>query len=201
MAIGFVMEIDDSDVCAPTTFGCKLGSGTNNRAEYLALIFALREALRQGVTHLEVLSDSQLMVNQVNGRWDVNGHLKDLHEEACGLLKMFTAWTLRHVSREENTDADFLSKHPTTDPLPSTSGVEITPFKRARKLTRQQAAMVRWWWKTGRCRNEYRLARIFGGAPSHMGRIGRGEQYKDITAFDLPGTRLSNSLVGAALGD
>lgn len=204
MGIGFHITFIDVPTSEPgeyVQFGYRLGSGTNNQAEYLALIASLREAHRQNITHLSVFSDSQLMVNQVNGEWEVkDGRLKPLCDEAQGLARMFVTFVLTHVPREENALADRLSKNPTDPSLPPTD-IEI-PFRaKSRKLSRRQAAMIRWWWVTRRCQNEYRLARIFGGTESHLGRIGRGEQYKDITAFDLPGTRLSNSLVGAALGD
>lgn len=168
-------------------FGYRLGPGTNNKAEYHALIATMREALRRGVTHLEVHTDSMLMAQQVVGNWKVKDHeLHVLHQEATGLAALFTEFDIHHIRREYNADADRLSKNPTDPSLPPPV-IEIdlaTPVRR--KLTRQQAAMVRFWWKTHRCQNEYRLARIFGGTPSHMGRIGRGEQYADITERDLP---------------
>jgi ribonuclease HI len=192
MGIGFNIKFNDQhENEEDIAIGYRLGVGTNNQAEYLALIAALRECLRHGVLHAQVWSDSQLMVNQVNGQWKVrDGRLKPLLEEAQGLVRMFITLELRHIHREDNADADYLSKNPTAaTPEDTEQDGTITPFvkkKAPRKLTRTQAALIRWWWKTRRCQNEYRLARIFSGTPSHMGRVGRGDQYKDITSDDLP---------------
>ena len=184
MGIGYIITYErDFD----SEFGTRFGNGSNNQAEYLALIWALRAALRSGVTHANVYMDSLLVVNQVCGRWACrDGLLKRFHEEAVGLWTMFSGGSLIHIPREENDAADFLSHNPTDAAvLPSILEISFTG-KRVRKLSRHQAAMIRWWWATHRCRNEARLARIFGGTPSHMGKIGRGEGYRDITLKDLP---------------
>lgn len=188
MRIGYIISHDDlAENERPVSVGTSFGVGTNNQAEYLGLIFALRHALRLGVTHVRVFSDSMLIVHQVQGDWKCqDGRLKIYREEARGLADMFTSFSIEHVDREDNTEADFLSKHP-TDSAEHPAGIEINlRGKRVRKFNRQQAAMIRWWWKTRRCRNEARLARIFHATPSHMGRIGRGEQYEDVTPNDLP---------------
>lgn len=195
MGIGFFIDIATEEGFDRIEYGYRLGVGTNNRAEYLGLIASLREALRTGVTHATIFSDSMLIVNQVNGKWEPKDtRLKPLHAEAVGLARLFTSFTLSHIPREENELADRLSKNPTDPTLPPPS-IEIdlsSPVRR--KLSRQQAAMIRWWWKTRRCQNEYRLARIFGGTESHFGKVGRGELYKDITEGDLPhGTRARSS--------
>jgi ribonuclease HI len=184
MGIGYHIAISDKP---PILVGTRFTPGSNNRAEYLALIWALRHALRLGVTHAEVFSDSKLMVQQVGGSWEVrDGLLKRFHEEATGLVRMFTFLELSHIPRADNDASDYLSKHPTTT-QEQPGEIEINlKGPRTRKLTRQQAAMIRWWWTTHRCQNEYRLARIFNGTPSHMGKIGRGESYKDVMPLDLP---------------
>jgi ribonuclease HI len=171
--------------------GFRLGPGTNNRAEYLGLIFALRHALRENVTHVRVRMDSLLVVNQVSGRWSCrDSGLKPLCEEARGLAGMFGGFHIEHIPREDNEAADGLSRNPTEDPPPAAPSDELVihfgPRERVRKVSRPAAAMIRWWYKTRRCRNEYRLARIFGGSPSLLGRIGRGDLYNDITTEDLP---------------
>ena len=189
MGTGYVINIDQGDNI-PTFIECgaRFNSGTNNRAEYLSLIFALRTALRSGITHVQIYMDSLLVVNQVGGRWKVrDGLLKLLHTEATGLMAMFSFATLEHIPRENNQRADELSRTPTEpDTLPSDLEINLKG-KRQRVLSRWQAAMVRWWWVTHRCQNEYRLSRIFNVTPSHLGRIGEGKAYPDITARDLPG--------------
>lgn len=189
MGIGIVLDVapdHDGGTGFRHAQGYQLGPGTNNKAEYLALIEGMREALRLGVTHIEMLSDSQLVVNQVCGSWKVKDHsLKHLCDEAQALMCLFTEATLRHAPREENTLADHYSKTP-TDPaaLPPDAELDIHP-PHPRKLSRFDAARVQLWWQKRVCQNEYRLARIFYGTPSHMGRIGRREQYKDLTERDL----------------
>lgn len=176
-------------------FGTRFGPGSNNRAEYLSLIYAMRRAILEGVTHVTVFMDSLLVVNHMSGSWTCkDGTLKRYLEEARGLAALFTSFKLLHVDREENTEADFLSHNPTDSEV---RPPEITIYltgKRTRKISRQQAAMIRWWWKTRRCRNEYRLSRIFDCAPSYTGSIGRGENCKDITTADLPHEELTYAI-------
>lgn len=79
------------------------GIGTNNQAEYLALIDALRGLLRLdlGGAGVRILMDSQLIVQQVNGRWKVKEpNLQPLRVDAADLLKRVGA-TLEWVSRNQ----------------------------------------------------------------------------------------------------
>lgn len=173
--------------------GFTLPDGTNNQAEYHALILTLRRLLRDGTTHATVHMDSLLVVNQVNGKWKVKkGRLKNLWAESQSLCRMFVEIKLIHDRRELNEAADYLSKHPTgDDPLPpAESEMAVIRFKQfnpqPRKLLRRQAAMVKWWWVTGRCTNEYLLSRLYGLSHALCGRIGKDETYRDITTEDLP---------------
>ncbi len=84
---------------------------TNNEAEYNALILGLTKALDLGITELDVEGDSNLVVNQVQGLWKVKvPKLVPLQSKANKLLWKLKKWTVKHVYREENTDADRLSK-------------------------------------------------------------------------------------------
>lgn len=90
--------------------GYYLGRMTNNQAEYTGLIRALSAAARLGGRRLEVVSDSELLVRQINGEYRVkNEQLKGLYTEALGLLKPFERWRVRHVRREQNARADELA--------------------------------------------------------------------------------------------
>jgi ribonuclease HI len=90
--------------------GYWLGRMTNNMAEYNALIRSLQEAEKRGATELEIQSDSELMVRQLNGEYRVkNASLKDLFDDAYGRLRGFEKWTIRHVRRENNARADELA--------------------------------------------------------------------------------------------
>lgn len=88
---------------------------TNNEAEYNALILGLQKALELGITELDVEGDSNLVVNQVQGLWKVKvPRLVPLQSKANKLLWKLKKWTVKHVYREENTDADRLSKEALT---------------------------------------------------------------------------------------
>ncbi len=87
----------------------KIGTATNNVAEYLALVRALERAAKLGLRRLAIQSDSELMVKQFNGEYSVkNPDLKDLYEEARALARQFDAVTLTHVRRGANRRADEL---------------------------------------------------------------------------------------------
>jgi ribonuclease HI len=84
---------------------------TNNEAEYSALILGLMKALELGITELDVEGDSNLVVNQVQGLWKVKvPRLVPLQSKANKLLWRLKKWSVKHIYREENTDADRLSK-------------------------------------------------------------------------------------------
>lgn len=87
-----------------------IGVTTNNVAEYKALVAGLELAHEKGVTDIEVYMDSKLVVFQVKGEWKIkNNSLRPLAVRARHLLDRFENWTLSHVAREENADADKLA--------------------------------------------------------------------------------------------
>jgi len=107
-AAGIVVE--DSGGRALVRKGILLGKGTNNEAEYRALIAALEEAARLGAREVEARADSQLLVRQVEGRYRVKAaNLKPLFARVRELLERFERWRVVHVPREENREADRLA--------------------------------------------------------------------------------------------
>jgi ribonuclease HI len=87
-----------------------LGTATNNQAEYLALIEGLKEVGRWNPDRLEVYLDSQLIVEQLAGRYRVKNHdLQPLHSKALELLAGFPEAVVSHVPREKNRGADALA--------------------------------------------------------------------------------------------
>lgn len=87
-----------------------VGTATNNQAEYLALIEGLQEAARWNPDRLEVYMDSQLVVEQLAGRYRVkNPDLRPLHARALALLGSFADSAVSHVPREKNRGADALA--------------------------------------------------------------------------------------------
>jgi ribonuclease HI len=90
--------------------GKKLGRQTNNVAEYYALLAALDYAVGQGIKGLRIRSDSELLVQQMRGRYKVKSpDLKPLHERASKLARQLEYFVIEHVPREMNLEADALA--------------------------------------------------------------------------------------------
>jgi ribonuclease HI len=88
-----------------------LGEGTNNEAEWSALIFALYQAAALGAEELAVRADSMLVVNQFNGAWAVHeNHIADYAREAASAAREVPRVTVEWVPREQNAEADRLSR-------------------------------------------------------------------------------------------
>ena len=88
---------------------CYLGIGTNNEAEYRGLILGLTESLGKGYRNLSIFLDSELVVRQLTGRYRVkNERLKKLYDEVTALLDGLECWTIAHVARDGNREADRL---------------------------------------------------------------------------------------------
>ncbi len=87
-----------------------IGETTNNFAEYQGLLAALEYALSHGYPRLRVLTDSELMARQISGRYKVRSpDLKPLHEKAQALIARLESFSIRHVYREQNREADRLA--------------------------------------------------------------------------------------------
>jgi ribonuclease HI len=87
-----------------------LGHQTNNFAEYQALIAALEYAIQHGEKALKVVSDSELLVRQINGIYKVkNPTLRDLHARAQQLIRQLEWFSITHVLRSKNQKADRLA--------------------------------------------------------------------------------------------
>jgi len=108
-AIGVVIEDESGRVIAQISR--RIGETTNNRAEYTALIAGLEEAVRLGAEHVEVRSDSELLVRQIMGRYRVRSPaLKPLFEQAHRLMRELQSSSIVHIPREQNKAADALSR-------------------------------------------------------------------------------------------
>ena len=106
-AYAYVLEADDGTVLA--AHGEAIGVATNNVAEYSALVAGLEKAVEVGVSELEVISDSELMVKQMRGEYRVkNPALKALSVEASRLARRLGQVRYHHVVREHNELADRL---------------------------------------------------------------------------------------------
>jgi ribonuclease HI len=86
-------------------------SVTNNYAEYESLVRALREARKFAGEEILVRSDSKLLVNQMGGEWKVRkGGYVERYAEAKELAGQFRSLRFEWIPREENTEADELSR-------------------------------------------------------------------------------------------
>jgi ribonuclease HI len=89
--------------------GQRIGKATNNVAEYRAMLLGIERARELGADELELVGDSELVVKQLRGEYRVkDAGLKPLHAEAKAALAGFGGWSVRHVRREHNADADRL---------------------------------------------------------------------------------------------
>ena len=87
----------------------RIGTATNNVAEYQALLLGLERARALGADEVEVVNDSELIAKQVNGDYKVkHPDMKPLHAQAQPALGSFGRWSIRSVPRAQNKDADAL---------------------------------------------------------------------------------------------
>jgi ribonuclease HI len=87
--------------------GKYLGLQTNNFAEYSGLLAALEYAEQHKITGLKIFSDSELLVKQMNGQYKVsNPGLKVLFDRAKALSRRLKPFSIQHVLRGNNKDAD-----------------------------------------------------------------------------------------------
>jgi ribonuclease HI len=106
-AYGFVLEADDGTILEAR--GETIGVATNNVAEYSALLAGLAKALELGLDEVDVISDSELLVKQMNGEYRVkNPALIDLSLEAARLAREIGRVSYSAVRRTENELADQL---------------------------------------------------------------------------------------------
>jgi ribonuclease HI len=106
-AIGAVVRASDGEVLEER--GERIGKATNNVAEYRALLLGIERAAALGASELELVGDSELIVRQVKGEYKVkDANLRELHAEVKRALGDFERWSIRHVRRAENAEADRL---------------------------------------------------------------------------------------------
>jgi ribonuclease HI len=106
-AIGAVVRRPEGDVLEER--GERIGTATNNVAEYRALLLGIERASELGASELELVGDSELIVRQVKGEYKVkDAALRELHGEVVRALRPFESWSIRHVRREQNAEADRL---------------------------------------------------------------------------------------------
>jgi len=114
-----------------------LGMRTNNYAEYSGLLGCLQYALDHHHPRLRVVSDSELMVKQIQGKYQVKSpDLKPLYEEAKRRIAKLEAFEISHALRHKNKDADRLAneamdrgmKRPHAPGQPAPPPLKATPY-------------------------------------------------------------------------
>jgi catechol 2,3-dioxygenase len=106
-AVGVIVRDGDGEILEER--GERIGRATNNVAEYRALLMGIEMAAAHGASELELVGDSELVVRQVEGKYKVkDATLRELHAEVKRALQSFDSWSIRHVRREHNADADSL---------------------------------------------------------------------------------------------
>ena len=107
-AVGVVIK--DEKGITKLKVSSSIGRATNNQAEYSALIRALQEARKLEADQVYINTDSQLMAEQINGNYKVrNAHIRPLFEKAMQLLTAFQYYSINHIPRYLNSEADALA--------------------------------------------------------------------------------------------
>ena len=106
-------------------------AATNNVAEYRALLLGIERAAALGASEVELVGDSELIVNQVKGEYRVkDASLRELHGQVRAALGDFERWSIRHVRREQNAAADRLVNEALDDALgaPGNSVADVVHY-------------------------------------------------------------------------
>lgn len=99
--------IQDAKGATVRTLAKRIGTATNNTAEYVALLFGLQEALALGASDLDVRTDSELLARQYSGQYKIKDEQLKLFAVLIRQLKEhFKSVTVSHVPREQNKLAD-----------------------------------------------------------------------------------------------
>ena len=104
-AIAAVVRGPDGEVLEEA--GEAIGEATNNVAEYRALLLGIEKARAHGADEVKLLGDSELVVRQVQGRYKVkDANLRTYFLEVKEALRALSSWSIDHVRRGQNSDAD-----------------------------------------------------------------------------------------------
>jgi probable phosphoglycerate mutase len=121
-----------------------LGNRTNNYAEYSGLLGCLQWAIDHGHRSLRVVSDSELMVKQIQGKYKVNSpDLRPLWEEARRRIAQLDRFEISHALRHKNKAADQLANDAmdrgTKRQQPSAERAQSAPSKAGSTVTTSPA--------------------------------------------------------------
>jgi ribonuclease HI len=117
--IGVVIENRDGQT---TRIAKWIGHQDNNVAEYIALLEALQHAVSVNAKSLHVYSDSEVVVKQMTGEYACRSNRLHSLNWICRKLARAVDFSIAHISREDNREANELANHAvrrTTAPEPS----------------------------------------------------------------------------------
>jgi len=107
-SIGAIIKDEKGNLIAQISR--RIGLTTNNQAEYRAIIAALEKAVSTGATHVELKSDSELVVKQINGRYKVKKvTLRTHYQKVIQLIGSLDGFMIAHIPREQNAEANALA--------------------------------------------------------------------------------------------
>ena len=107
-AIGAIIKDEQGKLIA--SISQPIGRATNNQAEYRAVIAALEKAIGLGAEQVDIRSDSELIVQQISRRYRVkNAALKPLYQQVKQLQSQLKGFTITHIPRQQNREADSLA--------------------------------------------------------------------------------------------
>jgi ribonuclease HI len=107
-AIGVIIKDEAGLILAKISQ--RLGVTTNNQAEYKAIIIGLGKAIELGAKNAVVKSDSELVVEQINGRYKIkNTALRPLYQKVVQLTGSLESFSISYIPREQNAAADALA--------------------------------------------------------------------------------------------
>jgi len=112
--VGAVIYNLDDEIWSGSLFLGK--NATNNQSEYTGLIFGLQQAIDMKIKTLTVKGDSQLVINQMTGKYKCNSdNIIELYKKAKELEKEFEKIYYVHILRNFNIRADELSNKAVKD--------------------------------------------------------------------------------------
>ncbi|XP_047313953.1 uncharacterized protein LOC124917607 [Impatiens glandulifera] len=135
-----ILLIDPTGTYNPTSVKLSY-SVTNNEAEYEACIVGIKLASEKRISRLEVIGDSNLVISQANGDWQVKGdNLKPYHSFLMRLIAKFESVVFIHAPRSQNHFADALATLAAMTQIPE--GIKIKPLKIQQRCNRIYEKLV-----------------------------------------------------------
>jgi len=116
LGLGFVVLNKNMDIQYEFKKKVEVESGTNNIAEYMALIEGLKYIIQENIDYVDIYGDSDLIIKQILGKYKVKAlHLKVYYDVIKELLSKIPHFEIQHVMRTDNIIADRLANEALSD--------------------------------------------------------------------------------------